>query len=592
MVYLVTLGTAPEPSARELPIDYDLDSGSTVFVYVPGRGLLSTWRIGKGRLRGGIRLYSAELVQVFDPPLKAHAVTSAVESHTFDLSSFRGGKAFELSLDDETRLLAALQGSRAPNAEFCLFSTSFSGPGVRELNPDAIRRELVHADKIVLLSAYFEPDQLALLLSDLPGAKRCSLTLVFDAREVERRRAADSKTYDSVLAALDENFRTFEALVCRQPGGIFHTKLFHVERQGKWTSLVGSANLTDNALGGSAKRALNEEFLVKLVGQQALDTRRYVDAVLQHAAKIEASRARGASSVSDLLLDARLYFRPTNPLTLTYNPFTEFLGKVPAAERLLLNISTPLTDAEPGNGLTAFSLEEALRKLSKLETATDEKSRATVKPLAVETCYGLWVPTPSVTQFEETLKGPSAKRRRHLVDLSKALAPELDCALLAISPELMARFSAYLKDARELADSRKFNRAEHLRRIREKTPRAVDPFTDTTGFVKFVKSLAKRLGNPAEVERRSRTFVGGPMPDLRADSDVAIEFKVSFFEYIAFSLQQPKRPSVVTAIAAFAGLERRDTVEDLERKLELKLHATPWTDVEWKRRQSAKVDVQ
>jgi PLD-like domain len=309
-----------------------------------------------------------------------------------------------------TRTEARLTASPSPQG--LLLSTRRYTSAGDKLTVASLGARLGAARRIFLAAAFYDIAFCKALLAHAPNDTK-SIRLVFNglggSRLITQR---DELT--KLERALRKRFSDVQVRLAFEPG-IFHTKLLLIHSSRKQTAFVGSANATMAAM------SVNEEILLEAPGEGAIES--YAERIWTastHLSRLDERLA--AKSLVSFFRTGSLYFKPTTTLQTTINPFTELLGALPDADRQKLGpVTLPHSDQESGVG--AFNLRRAAGLSDPSRDAEDrENLKASVKPYAVETCFGYWVPRAVGGELHATLQKVGAGKRARLLELRKVLA--------------------------------------------------------------------------------------------------------------------------------------------------------------------------
>jgi hypothetical protein len=345
--------------------------------------------------------------------------------------------------------------------------------------------------------------------------------------------------------------------------GIFHTKLLWLRTTRTRRAFIGSANATMAAM------TVNEEILVEVEAEGAIES--YVERIWAAATPITELDGRlTARSLVAFFRTGSLYFKPTTTLSTTLNPFADLLSSLSDAERKKLGaVNLPHSDQEAGVG--AFNLRRAAGFSDAARDAEDrETSKASIKPYAVETCFGYWVPRAEDDDLQTTLQKVAAGKRARLEELRERLE-STGAKALAI------RYGEYVEAVRRLLLDSGVSFGEFLASARR------NPF-DPGAFSAFLERVLGCLRNDDYLERLCSPFVRGAMPELWDDPLAYSDFDSSFFEYLEFVAQRPgKKSRVPGKILERVGL--RDAVapgaNTIKAALEKLLATRGWSDGDW-----------
>src|SRR5207249_2310693 len=108
------------------------------------------------------------------------------------------------------------------------------------------------------------------------------------------------------------------------------------------------------------------------------------------------------------------------------NPFARVLAELTASQRRRL-VDRQFDYADPGTGIGPFNLKLALGASTQERSITGEHaSKAKIKPFAIESCFGYWVPSKVSTALDNSLGRAGQGKRRDLKNLLsklEAMAP-------------------------------------------------------------------------------------------------------------------------------------------------------------------------
>jgi hypothetical protein len=419
---------------------------------------------------------------------------------------------------------------------------------------------LATATHVFLASAFYDLDFCEGLLL---GQARKGLVINVLLNGLGGTRLIDQRTQ---LAALEARLRErgcdAEVRLAFEPG-IFHTKLLLVEsRRGK-AALIGSANATMAAL------TSNEELLVEVPVDERLA--KYARRIWSTGVRLDALDGRlTARYLVAFFRSGSLYFKPAASLQVTLNPFADLFSSLTDAERSKLGAAR-LPYSEQESGVGAFNLRRAIGLSDDRESAESEVKKASIKPYAVETCFGYWVPRAVNDELQRKLEEVAIVKRRHLVRFRDTLARTGTAVLTQ-------RYAAYVEAVRQLLIASGVAFSAEL----DGLPR--NPFEPKL-FAKFLERVTERLHGNDFVKRLSEPFVQGPMPEIWDDPPARHEFVSSFFEFLEYVSMRPERRSRVPGQI----LDRIDAqgggpvdASSLEARLVKLLKEEGWADNDWR----------
>jgi hypothetical protein len=362
--------------------------------------------------------------------------------------------------------------------------------------------------------------------------------------------------------ALRKRIPRVEVRLAFEPG-IFHTKLLLLQYPRKTTAFIGSANATMAAM------RINEEILLEVPGGGSIET--YAERIWAASkALAELDERLTARSLIGFFRTGSLYFKPTTSLQASINPFTEFLASLTDDERRELGAaSLPHADQEAGVG--AFNLRRASGYVDPSRDSDDRESvKASVKPYAIETCFGYWVPRAVDGTLQRTLHKVGASKRSRLMEFRQALEATGNRVLAT-------RYREYVAAVRRLLQDSRVPIADFLAGARR------NPF-DVDHFGAFLQRVLACLRSDAYLDRICLPFVCGTMPELWDDPIAYFDFESSFFAYIEYvAHRNGKKSRVPMTILERIGLRDTATADTtmIKRALNKFLTTSGWTDADW-----------
>lgn len=389
-----------------------------------------------------------------------------------------------------------------------------------------------------------------------------------------RRLAAQSSELQELERTLRKESRSVEVRLAFAPG-MFHSKLFLATESGITRALVGSANAT------SAAFRQNEEVLVALADAGALVE--YFEAAWANARTLD-DLDTTANSLIPFFRTGILYFKPVATLTTTLNPFRELLKLMTNEERALLGgIRLPHADQESGIG--SFNLKIAVQGNSNDDESDEaaeevdvsnrkERTRASIVPWSVETCFGYWVPSALDAAWQANLDISGNKKEERWVAFRDQLAVVPD-------GELVRKYNEYLNGARVALEAIPML-PNYLNELKK---RKQDPF-DEVVFSKFFARVMMFLQEDKRIQRLARPFISGEIPEIWDDALAYEDFRTSFFDYLFQVAQSGKStiPAVPKSILTMLNTDESESSKQLEELFEEYLQEHGWTDNDWTRK--------
>lgn len=315
------------------------------------------------------------------------------------------------------------------------------------------------------------------------------------------------------------------------PKGLFHSKLYVLRRESETTTYVGSSNATGPAFGG------NEEILLKVDGVYSpMGVDDYLESLRANGEPLDSGFSK--LSLEHFFREARLVFRPTraDPFRMQLPPVLEPLEASARARGLVF----PKTGA-------AFSLWAAVELDDSSGDVGDGKDTsqvtAALRPRAIETTYGFWVPVPYFKELSPVFAAAAAKKIERLEELGNKL------------------------DQRETRVRTQFAEALREVQVRGRKPLTADALArKEQAFENLLELSRRRLGDSEWVKAHAKRLYDAVVPDLFSDPESRSAFLGSFTYDLALRLDDPgrMRPRIVKAFAV--GLKRWADPSTLRRK--------------------------
>ncbi len=402
-----------------------------------------------------------------------------------------------------------------PTASATLLSTRRYTGGADRLTLDGLVGFLGSARHVDIASAYYSVEFCRQLFKNA-GSDGKEVRLLFNGLGGSRLEAQRAE-----LEVLETHLRKrcgkVEIRLGFEPG-IFHSKLIVARGSRHTRVLVGSANATMAAM------SVNEEILVQLTDgvEPYVD---YFERVWKLGTRLDGlSHRLTVHGLIPFFRTGSLYFRPSTGLQTTLNPFSELLNSLSEPDKAKLG-AVPLPYAAGQAGIGPFSLARALLPESELDEEDDkpekERSSVTIKPYAIETCLGHWVPQQQEQAFEQSLASAGSHKRKRWTTLLTAIKEKREGAL-------EDAYDAYVGAMRALLDSTKVDLSRFPWGER-RNPYAREIFT------KFLKRVVNCLENEEYLNRLCQPFVRGPIPEIWDDPGSYSEFEQSFFDYLEYT---------------------------------------------------------
>ena len=525
---------------------------------------------------------SASLDPIFDAldgdtsiaELRGDKVAIRVLSRKLDVEKDEMRKSLD-ETNGHTLLSTFVRMMRAPQPQalqpdqhvLTVASTRTNGPRLDKLNERWLKKHLDGATEIAIAAGFYDVEFIADLFSGTTGVKR--VRLLFNG--LGGQRLEDQKVELQALQKEMEKFPEFEIRLAFAPG-MFHTKLFLMTKNESVRALIGSANATRAAF------TRNEELLV--VFENADNLADYFDAAWKNAQPLGEPHTT-ADSLIAFFRTGVLYFKPVASLNTTLNPFVALLRLMTAKDMASLGgFSLPYADEVAGLG--SFNLKRVVEVGVDEDPDDDDDEdeagaaagavlggekalKASIKPWAIETCYGYWVPSILDDQWRKKLQEVAALKLKRLKAFRKKINALPD-------EDLIRMYGEYLDGARKVLEVSIPDIRSYYAKLKRK------PF-QMDNVEKFMQRVRSQLLDDEHLERLALPFISGAIPEIWEDGEAYRDFRRSFFEYLGrVSRQVGKRSNVPMKIIQKLDL---DELVDLEDQFETYLLDHGWTDADW-----------
>jgi len=314
-----------------------------------------------------------------------------------------------------------------------LYSVHYYGDAQSRLQFGTLKREAENAEKIVMFSAYYSRQFLLRFLEWIRKPDRCSIIFVFNGFAGRRLKDQLNELREIAERYRDKGLVNFSCRLNLE-NRLFHTKLYRFESRGEATWFVGSANASDEAFDK------NEEVLLCLRGShQSLDA--YVKRVIGSSKPLINVEEPTIDSIVKFFRTGLLYFKQTTQIQFTFP-----LKLSDRVNERLVKLEARPRNTEPGEAWGAYNVKRFLG----LRTAEDEEKRsiALMKPWAIETCFGYWVPTKYAPNLDRAIDR-SAKRKRAKLEKARDEIHRIGLE------SLIEDYQRYLKDVQNILDENK-----------------------------------------------------------------------------------------------------------------------------------------
>ncbi|QGM96873.1 phospholipase D family protein [Methylocystis parvus] len=320
-----------------------------------------------------------------------------------------------------------------------------------------------------------------------------------------------------------------------------HTKIFAFTGPGGHKRyMLGSANFS------SAAFFKNDEVLILERGRHDR-IESYIMHVITNSSSIdEASTNSDIKDWRGFFREGFLYFKPSRQVPYTVNCFVgdDFAETVNLLEKATGGAALEFHD--PG-GLGSLNLALLMRD----RTNGIARKRVSMSAFAIETAFGLWVPSAYVDQVETRIESSSQARLKDLREQGLRLNAVSD---YFIKEQIRLYLDEINLRLEEIVLSNE-NRTTIDNRIRRGLKRLIQALTD--------ESSLKRL---------SRPLMGVPVPEFWEDEQSGNELFETFAEYVAYKLSMSsgmkRQSSIISHLATKFGLCSDDDALAVRQKME------------------------
>ena len=422
---------------------------------------------------------------------------------------------------------------------------------------EAIHQDAEGATEISILGGYYAVDALVEVCRQVPRAARrnCTVRIAvgLEATALIPRTWADMREVEQKLRR--GGFKDVTVSVIANSPVHFHTKLFRILRKTRPVWYIGSAN-------PGSKR---HELMVRLLGRHEALTA-YVAAVFDEALPVREPEPNvEIRTLRDFFLSGVLCHKPPAQPLFTFDAFRfspehrERLGAILAGE-------AGVEHARPRTEGFGFSLRSALGFEDLRLPASEEAvaQRIHYRRSCIETALGFWMPRAYAKELRLRIAEEENGRLQRLTGISEELnkGHGQDRARIA--------FNSYVTSLKNLLDQHGIE---------------AQPVQNKDAlFKRFLRSRASTLSDEDARRRLSRTLTLADMPDIWEDDHAVREFEASFFEDIAYRVENQTGGGgrVVRSISVRLRLTGGETWAELRGLLDRSLQFRAWINQDWR----------
>ena len=426
-----------------------------------------------------------------------------------------------------------------------LYSSGAVGNANR-LKLSAMQADVKSAFRTTVVSAYFAPSTLERLLNG--GGDVRFITNGLGGRRLEEQ-VEQLSHLESKLVKQNAGAEVRLAF----SDGIFHTKLYLFEQGEHLVAWVGSANATAAALGGH-----NEEILTRLE-PAPVSFLAYAEGVWGESWSLDDCRPE-VSSLESFYKTGDIYYRPYAHLRVSVNPFRPLLHRLPPEERTkLARFQSDYAETDAGVG--AFNARLVYRGNDGFLDLPTKPAR--IRPYAIETCYGYWVPRQFVDHVEGTLNRSSETKMRFLSDFREWINGE-GCE------KTVEAYKTYLGDAKRAMVESDVDLGQYVEEFRH-------VFENEDPAKRCISEIQEQLRSDVDIEKHSRAFVAGRLPEVWDDAAARDHFEGTFFEALEAESEKPARlwPAAGWILRGI-GISGSTSAKEIKQELDRCLGMSGW----------------
>lgn len=430
---------------------------------------------------------------------------------------------------------------------------------VRSLSIDAVTPQLKKAESVQIVSAYYGLAFLKKFFGKVNKTKRkkCIVKLIFNGLSGQRlyEQIKDLKSLKKSL--LRSGFSQIDIFLNKETS-LLHTKLYYIKNDSGSIWYAGSANASMSAF------ERNEEILLESKSN-INNIKRYLSYIIDDSIHIEDIDVTdiAESNLIGFFRTGSIYFKPTNQISFTFSE----LKLTEEIEEKISTLSERPRNTNPGKAWGAYNLKLAIgldSNESQEENKDDEKNvKLSLKPWAIETCYGYWVPNKYRKYVNEKIDLKSAHNESKYLKILQSIKN--------IGNEtIIDDYQQYIEDAKTILKSNNINFEINMNDLIEK-------------FRKFLDRIIKKIDDPKKLERLCKPLISTGMPEIWEDNLSFDEFSESYFEYISSCLNEERLPTIIRSIKNKIEINKKDDEELISEAFISYFddEEAEWSDEDW-----------
>jgi hypothetical protein len=460
-----------------------------------------------------------------------------------------------------------------------LLSKNYHSNGaVEKLTPYAVlggdEKKIKGIRRAIIISAYYSDKFIINLFSKIPESDRpgCEVFLIFNGFSGLRlkRQIEELKEIKNKLEKKGFNREKMQIFLNKK-FDIFHPKLYYFIGDDFAILSIGSANASNQAF----QKNGNEEVIYQQISSGKRRTQE-MRALIEYTNQIidnsdDADECFEIDNFSDNYLEKNIisffrsgliYFKPVQQLQFTYNEvkFSEDI------ENQLSKLSVRPHNTDKGKIWGPLNVLSILGIGDMNEILEIDKSRLSIKPWSIETCYGFWVPSAYCDNVDEKIDRAELERMDKFSLIKKTFNKAYN------DNSLNSAFNNYINQINEIFENNEIDFC-----INDKSREGY-----AKKFNYFIDNFKKRINDDKFMQRYTLPLMASEMPEIWQDEVAYSEFKTSYFEYLSFAASG-RQPLIVnkilTAIKADASMLYDPDI--LEDALEKYIRKIGWSDKKW-----------
>ncbi len=352
---------------------------------------------------------------------------------------------------------------------------------------------------------------------------------------------------------------------------IFHPKLYYFIGSELAILSIGSANASTQAF----QKNGNEEVIFQKVSSSSKKVpemtalTEYVNEILDDSEDGDEcfeidnfNEDRLEKTLTSFFRSGLIYFKPTQQLQYTFND-VKFEQDI---EDQLSGLSGRPDNTDKGRLWGPLNLLSILGIGDINDFLEIDRSKLSIKPWSIETCYGFWVPSAYAPLVDKTLASVKGNRVEKFELIRDAFNKKWK------EKTLESAFHTYIDQINEIFTTNGIiynisanKREEYLAK-----------------FGRFINNFYKRINDEKFMQRYTKPLMESGMPEIWQDDVASGDFKDSYFQYLSYSaIRRP--PLIVKKILLALGIQTSVGLDsdDIETSLNKFILKNGWSKKFW-----------